>query len=244
MTRRISAFSCGSLEARDVALAELAIVRVALLLQLAQHAADARVRVLHVVDRIVVALRARQVDVEDELRIGLRATQEAAHRVAADLLDQIAQRDVAAGALGELHFLAAAHDRDHLVQHVVRIALRDADVERLQAGAHARERAVVIGAELGDRALVAALPLGDVIGDVRHEVRVRAVGLAHHAVLVVAEVGRAQPQRAAFLVGVAAGDQLAHGLLDLAVGVQRRLEVVDVEAHAERCRSTSCSRRR
>ena len=36
----------------------------------------------------------------------------------------------------------------------------------------------------------AALELGDVIGDVGHEVRVAAVGLAHHAVLVVAVVGR------------------------------------------------------
>jgi hypothetical protein len=54
-------------------------------------------------------------------------------------LDQVAQRHVAAGALGDLHLLAAAHHRDHLVQHVVRVALRDADAQRLQAGAHARD---------------------------------------------------------------------------------------------------------
>ena len=45
---------------------------------------------------------------------------------------------------------------------------------------------------------------------------------------------RAQPQRAAFLVGVAVRDQFAHGLLDLAVRIQRGLEEVGVEGHAER----------
>src|SRR5690606_15411568 len=68
----------------------------------------------------------------------------------------------------------------------------------------------------------------------RQEVGVAAVGLAHHPVLVVAEVGGAQPQRAAFLVGVALGDQRTHGFLDLAVGVKRRFQVIGVERHAER----------
>src|SRR6185295_15053314 len=43
-------------QSRDVAFAELAIVNVTLLLQLPEDAADARVRVLHVVDRILFAL--------------------------------------------------------------------------------------------------------------------------------------------------------------------------------------------
>src|SRR3712207_7615686 len=60
-----------------------------------------------------------------------------------------------------------------------------------------------------------------------HEVRVRAVALPHHAVLVVAEVGGAEPERAVALVGVAGGDERADGLLDLAVGVERRLQEVD-----------------
>ena len=80
----------------------------------------------------------------------------------------------------------------------------------------------------------AALPLGDVVGDVRHEVGVRAVGLAHHAVLVVAVVGGAQPQRAVLLVGLAGATSALTVVVDLAVGVQARLEVVVVEAHAER----------
>src|SRR3712207_7296760 len=44
------------------------------------------------------------------------------------------------------------------------------------------------------RSAEAAVPLGDVVRDVGHEVRVRAVALAHHAVLVVAELGGAQPR--------------------------------------------------
>ena len=68
-----------------------------------------------------------------------------------DLVDQVAHRHVAAGALADLHFLAAAHHRHHLVQHVVGIARRDADAERLQPGAHARDRAVVVGALHVDR---------------------------------------------------------------------------------------------
>ena len=68
----------------------------------------------------------------DELRIALSHQKEVAHRVAADLVDEIAHRDVAAGALGDLHLFTAAHHRHHLVQHVLRIALGNAHAERLQ----------------------------------------------------------------------------------------------------------------
>ena len=92
----------------------------------------------------------------------------------------------------------------------------------------------MIRSEHRDRALIAALPFAAVVGDVRHEVRERAVGLAHHAVFVVAVFAGAQPQRAAVFVGVSVRDEFAHGFLDLAVAVQRRFEEIDVELHAER----------
>src|SRR5216117_3873646 len=85
-------------------------------------------------------------------------------------------------------------------------------------------------------ALEAPLPFVDVIRDVRQEVGVLAAllrPLAHHAVLVVAEVRGLEPQRAVLLVRVAGGHQPAQRLLDLAAPVQRRLEEVDVELHAE-----------
>ena len=77
------------------------------------------------------------------------------------------------------------------------------------------------------------LPLAQVIGHVRHEIGVAAFGLAHHAILVVTVVGGAQPQRAILLEGVATGHQTRHSLFHLAVGVERRLQVVTVERHAE-----------
>ena len=79
----------------------------------------------------------------------------------------------------------------------------------------------------------AALPLLDVVGHVRHEVGVAAVGLAHDAVLVVTVIGAAQPQRAAVLEGLAGRDELLHRGLDAAAAVEAGFEEVVVEAHAE-----------
>jgi hypothetical protein len=88
---------------------------------------------------------------------------------------------------------------------------------------------VVVGALDVDDLGEAALPLGDVVGHVGHEVGVGAVALAHDAVLVVAVVGGLEPQRAVLLVGLAVGDQLVHRGLDAAAGVQAGLQVVVVE---------------
>ena len=67
---------------------------------LRQHRTDARMRVLHIEHRILVVGLQRQIDVEDKLRVGLAAAEEKAHGIAAGPVDQVAQRDVAAGALG------------------------------------------------------------------------------------------------------------------------------------------------
>ena len=111
--------------------------------------------------------------------------------------------------------------------------MRDADIQRLQTGAHTRDRAVMVRALLVDHAHKTAPPLVQMIGHVRHEIGVSAVALAHHPVLVVAEIGGAQPQRIVLLVGMAAGDQLVDRLLHLAVGVQRGLQREHIEIHAE-----------
>ena len=200
---------------------------------LRQHRADARMRVLHIEHRVLVVLLEREVDVEHELGVGLAAEHEKAHRVAAGPVDQVAQRDVAAGSLGDLHLLAAAHHRHHLVQHVVGVAGRRVLPGGLHAGAHAGDGAVVVAALDVDGAGEAALQLGQVVGHVGHEVGVATVGLAHHAVLVVAVLGGAQPQRAAFFEGLAGAHKAAHGVVDAAAGVQAGLEEVVVEAHAQ-----------
>jgi hypothetical protein len=102
---------------------------------------------------------------------GLRE-QEEAHRVLAGPLDQVAQRDVGAGALADLDLFAVAHHAHHGVQHVVGVALGNAHIGRLQAGAHAGDGAVVVGALDVDDLGEAALELLDVVGHIGHEVGV------------------------------------------------------------------------
>ena len=81
-------FAVEAIEFRE---AVVAVPLQSALAELAHHAGDARMRVLHVVDRVVVGLRAGEVDVEDELRIGFARDQEPARRVAADFVDEVAQ---------------------------------------------------------------------------------------------------------------------------------------------------------
>ena len=153
-------------------------------------------RVLDVEDRVLVVALQGQVDVEGELGVGLAAQHEEADRVLAGPLDQVAQRHVGAGALGKLDLLAVALHAHHRVQHVVGVVLRHVGPGQLDAGPDARDRAVVVGALQIDGAAKAPLDLGEVVGDVGHEVGVAPVGGAHHPVLVVAEGGGAQPERA------------------------------------------------
>ncbi|OIQ71401.1 hypothetical protein GALL_469800 [mine drainage metagenome] len=119
------------------------------------------------------------------------------------------------------------------MQHVVGIAGRDAEIDCLQTGTYPRDGAMVIRTLDVDRAMKAALPLGDVIGHVGQEIGVAAVGLAHHPVFVVAEVGGAQPERAVLLIRVAGCDEALDGVRDLAFGIQAGFEVVAIEADAE-----------
>ena len=92
---------------------------------------------------------------------------------------------------------------------------------------------MVVGAEQDDHPVRAALPLVQVVRAVGVEVGGPAVGPDQHPVLVVAEVGRPQPDRAVRLVHVALLPQPGDGELDLAVDVQRALREVDVELDSE-----------
>ena len=96
-----------------------------------------------------------------------------------------------------------------------------------------RDVAVVIGAEHVDQAVEAALELVPVIGDVGGQVGRFAVGADQHAILVVAEGCRAQPERLFAAVGVAAAVELCQGRVDLATAVEVALGEPVVEAHAE-----------
>ena len=92
---------------------------------------------------------------------------------------------------------------------------------------------MVIGAEQVDAQVEAALALVDVVGGVGREVGVFAIGLDEHPVLVVVEVGRAQPDCAVHLIDMAVLAQLLEPVLDRIRLVQRALGVPDVEHGAE-----------
>ena len=92
----------------------------------------------------------------------------------------------------------------------------------------------MIGSEEVGTDLEPAVALVDVVGGIRGEVGLLAVAANEHAVLVIAEVGRAEPYRAVPLEDVALLAQLRQGPLDGARVVQRPLGRPDVEVGTER----------
>ena len=92
---------------------------------------------------------------------------------------------------------------------------------------------MVVGAEDVDGALEAALELAEQVAEVGGEVGGDAVLALDHAVLVVAEGGRAEPQRAFLLVKVAVGLQRVDRALHVAVRHQRALAEEVVVQHPE-----------
>ena len=139
---------------------------------------------------------------------------------------------IVAGPLGQLDLLAAAGDLDQLADEHLDV------VVHVVAGA-GRDRpqpvdvAVVVGAEQVDAQVEAARALVDVVGGVGGEVGVVAVGLDEDAVLVVAEVRRAQPHGPVELVDVTLLDELLQAALDRTGLVERPLGVPDVEVRPE-----------
>ena len=198
-------------------------------------------RVLHVVNRVVVVSGHSQVHVEHVFGVGLARQKEEAHRVFAGPLDQITQRHVAAGTLGDFDLFAVLHHPNHGVQYVVGVARGYTHARSLQACAYPGDGAVVVGALDVDSAGIAALPFGQVVGHVGHEVGVLRGGLAavgsvrgrlsHHPVFVVAVIRAFEPQRAVLLIGFTRFDQQVYGFVYAPAGVQAALQVVVVKLH-------------
>ena len=89
-----------------------------------EHRMGAGVGVLHVEDRVVLRLLHHLVEVEVERGVVLAGEHDEAGDVGADLLDDVAQRDEGAGALGHLEGLAALVEADELAElHVERHAV-------------------------------------------------------------------------------------------------------------------------
>ena len=186
--------------------------------RLREDAGDAGVGVLHVVDRVLVALALRQVDVELHLGVGGALEEEEAAGVGADLIDDLAQGDDLAGALREAHGLAAALEADELADDDLKPPFLDA--EGLHGRLHARDVALVVGAPDVDREVEAAADeLVVVVGDVGGEVGRDAGRADEDVVLVLAEGAAVQPD-GAFLVddGALLAQQLHRLLVDAGPG--------------------------
>src|SRR5262249_50038911 len=89
------------------------------------------------------------------------------------------------------------------------------------------------GAEHVDAQVEAAVPLVQVVGDVRGDVGRLAVALDHDAVLVVTKSAGAQPGCAVLFVDVVRPAQPGDGLVDATAGVHRVFVRVDVEVGPE-----------
>src|SRR5690554_3877960 len=201
--------------------------------QFAQYAANPGMGILDVIHRVFIGLGAGQIDIEGQLGIDTARGQEETGGIAADFVDQVPYGYVAAGPLGDFHFLAGAGHHYHLVQNVVRPALWDAGFQCLQAGAHAGHGGVVVCTLFVDHGGKATLPLVQMIGHIRQEVGVAAILFTHNPVFVVAELGGFQPHGADLLVGVAVGLQALNGGFYLAIFVQGRFQEIHIELNAK-----------
>ena len=90
---------------------------------------------------------------------------------------------------------------------------------------------MVIRALLVDHPLKASLPFVVVVGDIRHEVGIASLALAHHAVFIVAKVSGAKPERVFLIVGMASRAQCGHGVFNRPAVVQRGFEEILIKNH-------------
>ena len=186
------------------------------LLERAQDAADARVRVLDVVDGVLARLLHDELEVDVEGRVVRARHHREARRVDADGLDQVVDRDDRPLALGHALLLAALEQVHELPDD----ELEPLGVVRRQGGEgrlHARHVAVVVGAPDVDQVLPAAVGLVAVVGDVGEEVGGLAARADQDAVLVVAVPRRLEPDGAVLLVEQVLAVELGERLGDLAV---------------------------
>ncbi|MNC84464.1 hypothetical protein D3C83_00200 [compost metagenome] len=152
--------------------------------------------VLDIVDGVLVALRLGEIEVEIEVLVAFSQHVEETRRVVADLVPQLAQRNELAGAGGHGDLLAAAVEHGELHQRDGELLRMEA--QRCERALDARYVAVMIGPPHVDHELEAVLEFVLVVGDVRGEISVLPVLALDHAVLLVAEAGRAEPAGAAF----------------------------------------------
>jgi hypothetical protein len=207
------------------------VVALVHLLEVAEHAADAGVGILDVVDRVIAGARLGQVEVEIQvLVVGAHDVKEAGG-VRAHLVAQLAQRYELPRAGGHLHLLAEAKQHCELQQHDLELVRILAETDR--GGAHARHVAMMVRPEHVDRPVETALQFVQKIRDVGREIRGAAVLADHNAIFLVAERGGAEPGGAVLDVQVPVLAQALDGALHRAALFQFELGEPHVEVHAE-----------
>ena len=133
--------------------------------------------------------------------------------------------------------LAVAHEADpRIEQDADRVAVM---AHRLGGIYQAGHRPMVVLAPHVDQFVEATAELLDDIADVGSEVGGCAVGAVDHAILVIAELGRAEPRRIVLLVHVAGFAQGIHAALDPALVVDGALRLPNVEGDAQGARLRS-----
>ena len=200
----------------------------------AQDGAHTGVSVLHVVHRVGVVALLNGLNIEVDHLVGALGDERVASGIGADLVDELLQSHHGALALGHTDGLAVAQQVDELAQQNLKLA---GIAKSIADAADALDVAVVVGTPDVDD-VVNALELIPVIGNVGGEVGVLAVGLDQDAVLVIAQVGGAEPQGAVLGVEVTHLVELLKGAVNgggaggLALGVlhvQRTLGVPTIE---------------
>src|SRR5690625_3655738 len=152
---------------------------------LSQYGINSGVGILNIVDRAFLATRQRQIDSKYKRGVCPSRHQEKTYRIPAHPVDELAHGDITACAFGNGDLLALTHDLDHAMQDISRKILWNAQVQSLQSGTHPGDCAVVIGALDIDAVMKTALPLGDMIGDIRHKVGIVTITFTHDPVFVI-----------------------------------------------------------
>ena len=181
--------------------------------------------VLDVVDGILVATLAGQVDVDLDRLVVAAVDEVPARRVDADLVQQLVEEDDVAASLRHLPRLAVLGQVDELIDEYLDPCgvVPDHRRERLEP----RDVSVVIRTEHVDRALEPS----ELVADVRRvagEVRRLAARPDEDAILVVPVRARPRPHRPVGLVGIELGDRRGNLVHDLALP----LPTVDADTEA------------
>ena len=164
--------------------------------------ADARVRILNVINGVLAVLTDGEVEVKFKVCIGLCVKEEAAG-IYADLVHKVVESERLARALGNLDDLVASDETYHLHDEKVKLLVLKSKLRSCHGGGKADGMTMVVSSPNINYAVKAALDeFVAVIGYVNGIVGVKAIGAAQNLVLVSAEFGVFKPDSAVFFVGV------------------------------------------